>query len=370
MKPVHILSIAPSFNTCGGIERYCINYLSHFDDRIKMDFITHDKKDDSLSYEVKKRGGHVYVFPSFSGKNLPGTLGVLRKFFKSSHGKYDIIHCHMANAACFYFPYAKSAGINIRILHSHQDRAADVLSHAIRNTPLLACGVPMATHLLACSKQAGDFLFKKRPYRVIPNAIDAKSFRFNPDERASFRRKYGLGDSFVIGTIGRLTEQKNHSRLLDILNTIVNKKGIPAQLLIVGEGHLLPALMKKTAELSLENNVVFTGSIAKAAPALSAMDVFVLPSLYEGLGIVNIEAQANGLSVVASDGIPEDARMSDSFYLLPLSASDDIWAEQILSAPVRSDDERQSAKHTENIISHGYDLSTEAQKMEEYYLNL
>lgn len=369
MKPLKILSITPTFNLCGGIESYSMNYYRHMSGNIHMDFITHDCTDPDLRREVKANGDHVYVLPPFSAKEYPHTLGILRKFFRKKGHNYDILHCNMANAACFYFPLAKRAGIPVRILHSHQDKAADTFSHAVRNIPLLAAGERMATHRLACSRQAGDFLFPKKDYTVIRNAIDAEHYRFDTEKRQTTREKYDLGDSIVLGTIGRLTEQKNQRKLIDILDVLVHQMNLNYKLLIVGEGHLLDDLVFHTAELSLDDRVTFTGSLADVTGVLSAMDIFVLPSLYEGLGIVNIEAQACGLPTVVSDHVPDEADMGGAFSKIPLNASHELWAKHIKKISPATEQERLSAKHIRRIREHGYDIATEAEKLEEFYFH-
>lgn len=369
MDKLRILCVTPAFNLCGGIESYCMNYYRHMSSAIQMDFITHDCTDSALRKEVKSDGNQVYVLPPFSGKDYARTISVLRRFFRKKGHNYDIIHCNMANAACFYFPLAKRAGIPVRILHSHQDKAADTMSHSIRNIPLLAAGERMATHRLACSRQAGDFLFPKKDYTVIRNAIDAAHYRFDSEKRNSLREKYDFGSSVVLGTIGRLTEQKNQRKLIDILDVLVHRMNLDYKLLIVGEGHLLHELVLRTAELSLDDRAVFTGSLDDVTGALSAMDVFVLPSLYEGLGIVNIEAQACGLPTVVSDRIPNDADMGGSFSKIPLSASNERWAKHIKKISPATEQERLNDKHIRRILEHGYDISTEAEKLETYYRN-
>ena len=369
MDKLRILCVTPAFNLCGGIESYCMNYYRHMSSAIQMDFITHDCTDSALRKEVKSDGNQVYVLPPFSGKDYARTFSVLRRFFRKKGHNYDIIHCNMANAACFYFPLAKRAGIPVRILHSHQDKAADTMSHSIRNIPLLAAGERMATHRLACSRQAGDFLFPKKDYTVIRNAIDATHYRFDSEKRNSLREKYDFGSSVVLGTIGRLTEQKNQRKLIDILDVLVHRMDLDYKLLIVGEGHLLHELVLHTAELSLDDRAVFTGSLDDVTGALSAMDVFVLPSLYEGLGIVNIEAQACGLPTVVSDRIPNDADMGGSFSKIPLSASNELWAKHIKKISPATEQERLNDKHIRRILEHGYDISTEAEKLETYYRN-
>ena len=367
MNYLRVLSVTPSFNVCGGIESYSMNYFRRLPDDIYMDFITHDCTDDTLKKQVRKRGGRVYTLPPFGASDLPRTLGMLRRFFQIKGQNYDILHCNMANAACFYFPLAKRAGITVRLLHSHQDKAADTRAHALRNIPLLAAGERMATHRVACSRQAGDFLFHDHPYTVIRNAIDAKQFRFDSKKRKELRDRYGFGDSVVLGTVGRLTEQKNQKKLIDILRVLVQDKGLDYRLVIVGEGHLLDELVRQTAALSLEDRIVFTGSVADVSDVLATMDVFVLPSLYEGLGIVNIEAQANGLPVVVSDRVPQDADMGGVFIRVPLEASDAQWAETIQKISPAKEQERSDTAHLARIRQHGYDLETETEKLEEFY---
>ena len=367
MKPLHILSVTPSFNLAGGIENYAMNYLRYMSDTVHMDFITHDCKDAELRKEAEERGGYVFVVPPFSGRSLPNTLGILRKFFKKRGGRYDVIHCNMANAACFYFPYAAKAGIGVRILHSHQDRAADTTAHALRNMPLIAAGVPMATHRIACSRQAGDFLFGDRDYVVIRNAIEVQKFKFDINKRRNFRERYHLGDSVVLGNIGRLTEQKNQKKLLQVLSVLVNVMHLDYRLVIVGEGHLLDSLIREAAALSVEDRVVFAGVMPDVTEALCGMDIFVLPSIYEGLGIVNIEAQASGLPTVVSAGVPDDADMGTLFSKVSLNASDEIWAEHIRKTRPQTDEERADHRLLDRICRRGYDIATEAQRLEDYY---
>ena len=369
-RPIRILCVTPAFNVCGGIESYCMSYFRSMSDDIQMDFITHDCTDDTLVRQVRSRGGRVYILPPLSASKMIFSLSAMRRFFVKKGFEYDIIHCNMANAAPFYFYYAKKAGIKVRILHSHQDRAADTRLHAIRNIPLLAIGEKMADKRLACSRQAGSFLFKEHPFTVIKNAIDPKRFAFDEEKRASFRKEYGIDDEILIGTIGRLTEQKNYARLLDIFKLIAENKGLNYKLLIVGEGHLLGLLRHNVAEYSLEDKVIFTGSLADVSGALCGMDLFVLPSLYEGLGIVNIEAQACGLPVVVSDAIPEDADMGGAFYSIPLEATDEMWADRLVLTSPSDDRTRSSLDNMAGIREHGYDIETEASKLKEYYKSL
>ena len=367
MEKIKILVVTPSLSVCGGIESYCMNYYRHLDDRFAMDFVTHSKPDQVLLDELKYHGSRVDVLPPFSLKCLPETLGVLRKFFKKRSGYYDIIHCNMANAACFYFPYAEKSGIKVRIIHSHQNKAADTVSHAIRNIPLLYAGEKMANYRLACSALAGDFLFPKNDYTIIKNAIDSKHYIFDHNKRAAFRSKYNIGDSILLGTVGRLTEQKNQKKLIDIMNILVNDMHLDHRLVIAGEGHLLNELNLQIEKYGLTDRVILLGSVDDVPGVLSAMDIFVLPSIYEGLGIVNIEAAACGLPVVVSDGVPDDADMGGTYIKIPLAASDLEWANHIKKISPSDESERSSDIHISRIKERGYDINTEASKLADYY---
>lgn len=369
-SPIRILCVTPAFNVCGGIESYCMSYYRGMSEDIRMDFITHDCTDDFMVRQVSSRGGRVFILPPLSAVRFLESISVMKQFFAKRGFEYDIIHCNMANAAPFYFHYAKKAGIKVCILHSHQDRAADTALHAIRNIPLLAIGERMADQRLACSDQAGKFLFKDHPFTIIKNAIDPERFRFDEEKRARFRASYGIGDDILIGTIGRLTEQKNFARLIDIFNALTKRQEASYRLVIVGEGHLLEQLKSRTREYGLLDRVIFTGTLPDVSDALCGMDVFVLPSLYEGLGIVNIEAQACGLGVVVSDAIPEDADMGGDFHSIPLDASDDMWAERIALTAGCPDRAKAGSDNIAGIKERGYDIRTEAVRLEEYYMKL
>lgn len=347
------------------MESYVMNYYRNIDrDKVQFDFITHTKLDCSFENEILQNGGRVYKFPVFSMKNMPNLLQQIEEFFLE-HPGYQIIHCHMANAAPFYFYIAKKYGVKHCILHSHQPSAADTITHKLRNIPLLYLGNRMATDRIACSKLAGDFLFRDKPFKIIRNAIDIKNFTFNPEKREKVRKELGLANHFVIGHIGRLTAQKNQLFLLDVFNEISSR--IPnALLILVGGGEDEDRLRKRVEELQLKAKVKFLGIRSDVNDLYQAFDFFLFPSLYEGLGIVLVEAQCAGLEVLTSrENIPQEVKLTNHLSFMSLKKGYQCWAQFVVEHA-----KYKRYQDVSGIIEKGYDITREAVKLEEYYLSL
>lgn len=361
-KKLKILTITPGLNVCGGIESYVMNYYSRIHDEVQMDFITHDISDNTYKDLIEANGDNVYLFPKI-GLNVFKVKKKAEEFFKEHHD-YDIVHCHMANAAFLYLKVAKKYGIKVRIIHSHQNKAADQLSHAIRNIPLIKIGLKYANVNFACSKLAGDYLFKKKEYHLINNAIDGNRFKYVPSVRVSKRKELGIDDeTFVIGNVGRLCVQKNQKFLVDVFAKV--SKEINSKLLIIGEGELKEELENQIKNLNLGDKVIMLPPTSKIEDYYQAMDMFVLPSLYEGLGIVNIEAQACGLKTIVSERVPEIAKISDLLSFVNLSDGVDAWVKAIID---NKDYNREEQKDI--LANSGYDINTESKKLIELYKSL
>ena len=360
-KPIKILTITPGLNLCGGIERYVVNYYSHIKNEVNMDFITHDIKEDYYKKIIEKDGNKVFLFPKIGIRNVFKLYKLVDDFFEK-HNDYDIVHCHMANAAFLYFWAAKKHGIKVRILHSHQNKYADKLTHVIRNIPLIKKGLKLSTDFFACSKIAGDFLFKDRKYYIINNAIDAKKFAFNQKVRLKIRKELKLDDYFVIGNVGRFCVQKNQKFLLDVFSKI-REKG-KSKLLLIGDGELKDELKQYAKKINVDNDVIFISSTSEVEKYYCAMDAFALPSLYEGLGIVNIEAQCSGLKTFVSTAVPVEAKISDLITYIDLNSSQE-WANIISSNMVYN---RES--HINDAVTNGYDINKESYNVLNIYKEL
>lgn len=358
---IKVLYITPGLNNCGGIESYCMNYYRNMSENIHIDFITHDIKDDNYKKEIENNGGKVYNVYPLGLKTMFKSIKQIKQFF-ANHNDYDIIHCNMANAAIFYFYYAKKNGMDVRILHSHQDNYADKLSHKLRNIPLIYFGKKYTTVGMACSKKAGDFLFKNKDYIIVNNAIDLEKYSYNAETRKKIRKDLKLKDNeILLGTVGRLTEQKNQKYLIDILKLLNDSK---YKLIIIGEGHLEEKLKNKAKELNLEDNIIFTGSVNNVEEYMQAMDIFLLPSLYEGLGIVNIEAQVSGLPTIVSDNVPQEANATDLIKFVSLKYIEN-WIEEIKNTQIKN---RHS--YIDDVSKNGFNIKEESKKLEKIYVDL
>lgn len=362
---IKILQVLPTLNVCGGVENYLMNYYANMDlTDMQIDFCVHSLKDSYFKNLIESRGGKIHILPKFSLKNYSAIKKGIKKLFKEN--KYDIVHCHQANAAYFYFKTAKKCGIKCRILHSHQTKAADKLTHALRNKPLLHLGKKYSTDFFACSKLAGDYLFGKKKYEVIVNAVDVDKFSFSEEPRNKIREKYSVPQSaFVIGHIGRLCPQKNQSFLIDVFNKIAEVKD-DAYLFLVGEGEDRQKLEKKVTDYGLEGKAILTGATDRTFEFYSAFDVFVLPSLYEGLPVVGVEAQCNGLPLITSTNVTEELNLTDSVEFLPIKRGAEIWAKAVLNLPLTND----RCEAFKEITEAGYDIKQAQTHLENLYVEL
>lgn len=363
-KEIKMLFILPTLNYAGGIEAYIMNYFSYFSSSFKIDFIVHECNNMYYKQLIESRGGKVYLMPKIGVRSIFKFRKELKNFFKKHHD-YDIIHCNMANATLFYFKEACKYNIPVRINHSHQNAYADTLSHSIRNYPLIKIGARMANVNFACSKLAGDFLFKNNKYYIINNAIDFSKFIYDDSHRKKIRKEYGiLENEFLIGNVGRLAPQKNQLFLIEIMKDIV-KKDNNTKLMIVGDGTLREQLETKIDEYSLNKNVILVKGTSEVNKYYSAFDCFVLPSLYEGLGIVNIEAQVSGLDVIVSKEVPVEAKITENLKYLDLNLGAEKWANEILNLK-----EKKRNLLDNDIYECGYEIKNEVKKVEELYINL
>lgn len=324
---IHVLQIVPELNPSGGIENVIMNYYRAIDrTRFQFDFVTHSIVDDVYAKEAKSLGARICLMPKFTPQAFPRIEAKFAAVLRSQ--RYDVVHCNMANAAFLYLRMAKKAGIGERILHSHQDHYADVWSHAVRNMLLVVMGKRYANIRLACSKVAGDFLFGSQPYTVLPNAIDLDKYKFSEAARRAKRTELGLtGDQLVLGNVGRLTPQKNQQFLISLMPQILQR--VPnAVLLIVGTGDLLDQLQQQADSLGVAGHIRFLGIRTDLNELYSAMDCFLLPSIYEGLGETLVEAQINGLPCIVSTGVPQESRIIDSCWFVDCTDRD-VWLDWV-----------------------------------------
>lgn len=355
----------------GGVESVIMNYYRNIDKRnIQFDFLYNTK---TIAYkeEIEKLGGKVFKITP-RGKNIKKYKSDINDFFKNHAKEYSAIWvnlCILSNID--WLKYAKKYGIKVRIIHSHNSKnmvSNSKLKYILHKINKLFIK-KYATDFWACSNEAGKWFYNKKimnsdKYKIINNAIDLKEYEFNNEIRNEYRKKLKLEGSLVIGHIGRMHFQKNQSFLIDIFNEI-NKINNNTHLLLIGSGEDEEKIKSKVKKLNLENKVTFLGLRKDVKNWMQAMDVFVFPSLFEGLGIVLVEAQANGMDIYASkEGVPPIAKMSENFEFISLNQSAKKWAETILA---KNHVRRNNA---ESIRQNGYDILEESKKIEKEFMKL
>ncbi len=363
MKPVRVLYVSGGSLDRGGIASWMLGYASHFDrELVAVDFLVHGMEEGPREDEALSLGAKVYHVPYRRNDPAGNRRGIRDAILNG----YDVVHAHMDGMNAYPLSIAKACGVRACVSHSHNTEF--LTGNPIRRAAhmLARSRIPaVATDLLACSEAAGRFLygdalFKAGRVRVIKNAIDARRFRFDPQERRRIRAALGLDGRFVVGHIGRFDlMQKNQLFLLDAFNSAKAARPELA-LVLVGDGPDRGRIENAVRALGLERDVVLTGFREDVPALLSGFDLFVLPSRFEGLGIVLVEAQASGLACAASSAVPRDTLISRCDYL-PLEW--DAWADAMIRAGM---DEARAFPEGE-IASLGYDIGAAAHELSDFY---
>ena len=282
--------------------------------------------------QLEAMGCRIFHLPEPS-RGYIRCLSSIRKIMAENH--YHIVHAHTMFNCGWVMWLGKKMGIPVRIAHAHSalidgNRFVKQVYESVMRFLILHC----ATDLAACGVAAGQRLFGGKAFAqrgtLILNGIDVPSFAYDAEKRKAVRGQLNAQTRFILGHAGHLAEVKNQAFLLDLMPLVLEKRP-DALLLLLGEGEDRPALEEKIHEMRLEDHVVMTGNVSNVADYLSAMDVFVFPSLYEGLPLSILEVQANGLPCVISDGVPKDVFLTDLIHPLSLSEPKQRWVDLILS---------------------------------------
>lgn len=362
-EPLRILHVVTIMNRAG-LETMLMNYYRAIDrSKIQFDFLVH--RDDKGDYddEIKSLGGRIYHLPSISFVHSVNYSKKAYDFF-INHPEYSIVHSHLDSLSALPLAAAKKANVSTRIAHSHTSNFDSDLKKPIRN--MTKHLIPMyATDFFGCSDEAMDFMFGKRAAKdgiVINNAIDTSKFTFNKKIRKKIRKEFSLSDSnFVVGHVGRFNYPKNHEFIISIFNELL-KQEPSAKLMLVGDGENRATIEKQISDLGISKSVILTGVRNDIHDIMQAMDVFVMPSRYEGLPVVSIEAQASGLPCVFSDVVTAGLDITGNCRFISLKLNAKEWAEVILDFKgyTRRDTSR-------NIEIAGYNSHSEASKLKDYY---
>ena len=303
-------------------------------DLVQFDYVSLHRggQYDVLADSVKALGGKIYYLPTLTGFNLLKVIKSWIQFFKN-HPEYKIIHSHLRSYAALYLLIAKHFGLKT-IIHSHNtknDRGMGAVIKTVLQYPLRF----VADYFLACSNEAGLWLFGKNVvkspnYHVLKNAIDTTLFKFNQNTREEYRKKLNIPDSTkVFINVGRFVDQKNHDFLLRLFAEIT-KENNNTLLLLVGDGELRPQIESQIDMLKINNSVILLGAVQDVYNWFQVADTFLFPSLWEGLGIVAIEAQTAGLPCICSNYVPKEAAITENCSFLPLEIS--FWKEEALKS--------------------------------------
>jgi glycosyltransferase involved in cell wall biosynthesis len=352
-----------------GIETMLMNYYREMDrDRIQFDFLANKPDPGEYDDEIRSMGGRVFVSPGLNPLHFPRYRRYVADLLRDNPD-IRIVHAHNEAMGYYAIRSARDAGIRVRIAHAHNTQ----IIHDYKYPLKLACKQLLpgaATDYWSCGRDAGIYYYGEKRWNesgfILHNAIDVPRFAFQKETRESLRQAHGLENCFVIGHVGRFNVQKNHARLLDIFAEIA-KTEPSARLALIGVGELEQSVKEKAQALGLQDRVLFLGQMADVSGWYQAMDCFVMPSLFEGLPVVGIEAQAAGLPCVFSDRVTDEVLLSPAARRVPLEADDAAWAKEILAA------KRPEAERTQGadiVRQAGYDIHAEAQKLQEIYLEM
>lgn len=366
-KPIRVLHVIGIMNR-GGAETMIMNLYRHIDrSKVQFDFVENSSEPAVFDEEILSLGGRIFRCPHYNGKNHFTYVKWWNDFFKAHPKEYPIVHGHLGSTASIYLSVAKKYGA-YAIAHSHSSgtdhslhaNLYQIMSYNTRN---------VADYFFACSEVAGKDRFGSKVtsgshYAVLNNAIDVNRFSYDLSVRVAVRDELGIEqDQLVVGHVGRFTKEKNHEFILKSFSEL-RKLCIGARLLMIGDGTLRTHIMQMAEQASLSSDVIFTGVRSDVERLMQAMDVFVLPSLYEGLPVTMVEAQAAGLPCIISDKVPPECILTEGLVdVMPLSASPETWAEKILAKRAIPRTDRRA-----EIAAHGFDITTEAVKLQEFYL--
>lgn len=341
----------------GGIETMLMNHYRRIDrSKVQFDFLVHRDFRADFDDEIEALGGRIFRIPPMNPASASYRKALSDFFRKHS---YRVVHCHLNYMSGVVLAAAKKAGVPVRIAHAHtasmnpgwKQYARQLCKYLIPST---------ATHLLACSTNAGKSVFGKHPFSLMPNAIDTERFRFSEAVRQKMRKELDLGGCFTVMHVGRLTYPKNHEFLLDAFACLL-EKAPKAKLVLVGDGELREAVEQKAGQLPA-GSVLLLGTRNDIPQLLQAADVFAFPSHFEGLPVTMIEAQAAGLPCVMSNTVTDECIVTDLVTALPID-DPKAWAEEILK--------KRETPRTDRLVeiqAAGYDIHTAAEKLTRFYL--
>ena len=359
-KPIRVLQMTASLFR-GGSQNMIVNLYKAIDrDKIQFDFIVDHPELDDLKVTVESLGAKVYTMPSFKVINIFEVVKAWKSFFKE-HPEYKIIHSHSRSYASIYLKIAKQFNLKT-IIHSHNTSNGDGIKAKIKN--LLQYRLRyIADYFFGCSKNAGLWLFGEEivnsdKFYIINNAVDADKFKFDNRVREEYRKKFNLDNNKVYIQVGEFNDQKNHNFTIDFFSKVLEKEP-SSKLYLVGTGEYFEKIKNRISEEKIENSIILLGRRDDVNNLLCMADVYIMPSIFEGLSLAAIEAQTSGINCLLSDCVSKDVDITNTCKFLPLEL--DKW----IDACLKQDNIRHN--NYQKIIDAGYDTKTSAKWLEEFY---
>lgn len=361
LQPLRVAQVMGIMN-CGGVEAVVMNYYRALDkSNVQFDFFVDKTSSFPQREEIERLGGRVFLVPPYS--RVFSYLGALTRAFRQN--EYRVVHAHTSTMNLFPLFAAWLAGVPVRICHNHSTANWGEGFKTLAKYLLRPFARVFATDYFSCGEFAGRWMYGNRRFdsgkvHVMPNAIDTARFAYRPDARSTLRSELGIGnETLVIGHVGRFMFQKNHSFLLEVFSAL-HKRHPDSVLLLIGEGELESAVRQKAKELCPNGSVRFLGVRQDVDQLYSVMDVFCLPSFYEGFPVVLLEAQANGLPCVVSYQVSAEAAIHPNVSRISLSETPAHWADACFSAAGRMNE-------ISEMITKAHDISLLAQDLSAFY---
>lgn len=347
-----------------GLETMLMNYYRNIDrTKIQFDFLTHRSHKGDYDDEILSLGGKVYYAPRLYPQNYPKYFKWMAQFFQE-HPEYKIVHSHIDAMSYLPLKAAKKAGVPVRIAHSHSTSIDRDFKYPLKQYYRHRIG-SVLTDEFSCGKAAGEFLFQNDNFTLIPNAVDATKFYYNEDMRNTVREKLKISkQTFVMGHVGRISYPKNHRFLIDIFKFYheINRDSV---LLIVGTGDMEEEIKNYAKESGVNDSIKFLGNQKDTSKFYQVFDVFILPSLFEGVPLVGVEAQFADLPCFFSDKVPMEVVFSDKTHFMSLNQSVEEWAREIDKVDIVH---RNSQRPI--LTNAHYNIRTAHRKLEEKYYEL
>lgn len=365
-SPLRVLHVVVNMNR-GGAETLIMNLYRNIDrSKIQFDFLT--CKEGVFDQEILDMGGKIHRIPYITDGGHFHYLKHLNHFFRLNN-HYKIVHSHMDKMSGFVLKTAKKAGIAVRIAHSHSTQSEGGIVGKIYKSYAGSYILRSASHLLACSTESAEWLFSRqvRNVTILKNGIDVGKFKFSSSIRNEVRKQFQIADeTFIIGHVGRFCEPKNHSYLIDIFANVIKYQS-NSRLILAGDGPLRGKIEEKVSELELQNKVIFTGVYDNIHELLQSFDIFLFPSLFEGFGIVVLEAQGTGLPCIISDTISEEVDMGIDLVDTLSLENKELWVEKVVSLNKKKNTRKNNGNE---ITKMGYDITYIAKSVSDFYLKI